>query len=304
MKLGFVSAILADLSFEEVITFASDNGFSCVEFLCWPVGKAERRYAGVTHIDVARADDNTIKYIKDFTKEKGVEISALGYYPNPLDPDPEKREFYAEHIKKVIKTASRLGLKTMNTFVGRDKNKSVEENLKMFKEVWAPIVKYAEENNVQIGIENCPMLFTNDEWPGGCNLATTPAIWRQMFEIIPSKNFGLNYDPSHLLWQQIDYIKPLYEFKDRIFHIHIKDCKIFKDKLNECGIMAVPLAYHSPKLPGFGDIKWGKFISALTDIRYSGCTVIEVEDKAFEDTLDDRKKSLLLSKKYMSQFII
>lgn len=304
MKLGFVSAILADKSFEEVMSFASENGFSCVEVMCWPLGKAERRYAGVTHIDVSELDDARARYINEFIKQKGVEISALGYYPNPLDPDKEKREFYTEHIKKIIKAARRLGLGNVNTFIGRDQTLNVEDNLKLFKEVWTPIIKCAEEYNVKIGIENCPMLFTKDEWPGGKNLATTPAIWRRMFEEIPSECFGLNYDPSHLLWQQMDYIKPIYEFKDKIFHIHIKDAKIFKDKLDQVGVLATPLEFHSPKLPGLGDVNWGRFISALTDIRYKEAACIEVEDKAFEDSLESREYSILLSKRYMNQFII
>lgn len=304
MKLGFVSAILADLSFEEVIDFASQKGFSCVEVLCWPLGKAERRYAGVTHIDISELSDEKIAHIHKYLKNKGVEISALGYYPNPLDPDPQKREFYIEHIKKVIKAANKLGLKNMNTFIGRDKNKNVQDNFEMFKDIWPPIVKYAQEYNIKIGIENCPMLYTNDEWPGGNNLATTPDIWKRMFEEIPSENFGLNYDPSHLLWMQMDYIKPIYEFKDKLFHIHIKDAKVYKDKLDQVGVMAPPLEFHAPKLPGLGDIRWGEFISALHDIRYKGAVCIEVEDRAFEDTLEDRKDSVELSKKYISQFMV
>ncbi len=304
MKLGFVSAILEELNFEKVVDFAAVNNFSCIEMACWPEGKAERRYAGVTHINVDELDDSKVSYIKNYVREKGVEIASLGYYPNPLDGDAEKREFYIEHIKKVIKAANKLGISNINTFIGRDHTKNVQENLKMFKEIWPPIVKFAEEYNVKIGIENCPMLFTNDEWPGGKNLATTPAIWRIMFEDIPSENFGLNYDPSHFIWQQIDYIKPIYEFKDKIFHVHIKDGKVYKDKLDEVGIMATPLEFFEPKLPGLGDVNWGKFISALTDIRYKGWICIEVEDRAFENTIEDKKKSLILSKKYIDQFII
>lgn len=303
MKLGFVSAILGDLGFEEVINYASENGFSCVEMMCWPIGKAERRYAGVTHIDVDGMDEKRATYINDYTKSKGVEISALGYYPNPLDPDAEKSTFYVEHIKKIIKAANILGVKTVTTFIGRDKNKTVEENLIKFKEVWTPIIKTAEENNVRIAIENCPMIFTKDEWPGGLNLATTPDIWRKMFKLIPSRNFGLNYDPSHFVWQQIDYIKPIYEFKDRIFHVHFKDIKIYKDKLNDVGIMAMPLQYISPKLVGLGDVDWGKYVSALTDIGYRGFACIEVEDKAFEDSLDSIKESITISRNYIRQFI-
>ena len=303
MKFGFVSAILGDLDFEQLVSYAGENGFSCVEIMCWPVGKAERRYAGVTHIDVAELDEKKAKQINEFLKLKGIEISALGYYPNPLDPDEEKSRFYIEHIKKIIIAAQMLGIHTVTSFIGRDKNKTVEENLKRFEEVWAPMIHFAEEHRVRIAIENCPMLFTKDEWPGGLNLATTPAIWRKMFSAIPSPNFGLNYDPSHFIWQQIDYIKPIYEFKDRIFHVHFKDIKVYKDKLDQVGSMAAPLEYISPKLPGLGDVDWGKFISALTDIGYRGPACIEVEDKAFEDSLDSRKKSIILSRNFMKHYL-
>ena len=304
MKLGFVSAILGDLSFEEMIDFAAENGFECVEVACWPKGKAERRYAGVTHINADEVDEAKAAYINDYCAKRGVEISALAYYPNTMDPDLEKRAVYIEHLKKLIKAAKLLGIGTVNTFIGRDPKKNVDENIEIFKEVWPPIIAFAEENGIRIGIENCPMLFTNDEWPGGQNLMTTPAIWRRLFEIIPSRNFGLNYDPSHFVWQQIDYIRPIYEFKDRIFHVHYKDIKIYPEKLADVGIMATPLQYMSPKLPGLGDVDWGKYVSALTDIGYDGCTCIEVEDKAFEGSLDAVKKSLRLSRDYMRQFVI
>ncbi|NSW95483.1 MAG: sugar phosphate isomerase/epimerase [Bacteroidales bacterium] len=304
MKLGFVSAILPELSFRELIDFASEQGFACVEVCCWPVGKAERRYAGVTHIDVDTLDQHQADEIKDYLALKGVEISGLGYYPNPLDPDPERRRFYIDHIMKVIDASAMLGVNRINTFIGRDKNRSVEDNFEEFMKVWPEIIWHAGEKNVKVGIENCPMIFTRDEWPGGNNLATTPVIWRRMFSEIRSDHFGLNYDPSHLLWQQMDYVKPLYEFKDKIFHIHLKDAKVYRDKLNEVGIMATPLEFHSPKLPGLGDIDWSTFISALNDIRYNGPVCIEVEDKSFEGSLEDRKNALVLSRRYLKQFIV
>lgn len=304
MKLGFVSAILDTYTFEEMIDFASENDFECVEVACWPKGKAERRYAGVTHINVDELDDNKITYIKDYCSKKNVALSSLAYYPNTLDPDLEKREAHVNHIKKLIVASNKLNIGVVTTFIGRDQNKTVEENLEIFKEVWTPIIKLAEENKVKVAIENCPMLFTNDQWPGGQNLATTPAIWRQMFTAIKSDYFGLNYDPSHFVWQQIDYIKPLYEFKDKIFHVHYKDIKVYKDKLDDVGIMATPLQYMSPKLPGLGDVNWGKYVSALTDIGYKGNTCIEIEDKAFESSDEEIQKSLLLSQKYLKQFVI
>jgi len=303
MKLGFVSAILPELTFDELIDYAASLGYKCVEVCCWPVGKAERRYAGVTHIDVDIINKVSASKINAFLKKKGVEISGLGYYPNPLDPDVNKSRFYTEHIKKVIDAAAMLGVNNMNTFIGRDKNKSVEDNFKSFSKVWKPLIRYAESKKVKVGIENCPMIFTNDEWPGGLNLATTPAIWRRMFSEIKSDYFGLNLDPSHLCWQQMDYIKPVYEFRDKIFHVHLKDAKVHRDKLDDVGIMATPLEFHTPKLPGLGDINWSSFISALNDIRYTGAVCVEVEDKTYEGSLENRKYSLQLSKRYLGQYI-
>jgi len=147
------------------------------------------------------------------------------------------------------------------------------------------------------------MFFTLNEWPAGHNLASSPAIWRRMFDEIKSDHFGLNYDPSHLLWTQMDYIKPLYEFKDKLFHLHFKDAKVHRDRLDDVGILATPLEFHSPKLPGLGDIDWSKLVSALNDISYMGSACIEVEDKAFEESLEDRKYSLVLSKRYLSQYL-
>lgn len=304
MKLGFASAILPEQSFEYVIDLASANGFSCVEVMCWPIGKAQRRYAGVTHIDMNTLTNEKAKQINEYLEQKAIHISAIGYYPNPLDSDLKKREIYINHIKTLIKGAPRLGVDTITTFIGRDPKKSVKENMLEFKKVWPDIIKFAKDNGVRIAIENCPMLFTMDEWPGGKNLATTPKIWNEMFSIIDSDNFGLNYDPSHLLWQQMDYIKPIYDFTEKLFHVHIKDAKIYPDKLNNVGILAAPLDFHSPKIPGLGDIDWGKFVSALTDVKYSGNIVIEVEDKAFEDTLEDRIIAIKQSKKYIEQFIL
>jgi len=304
MKLGFVSAILDTYNFEEMIDTASKLGFECVEVACWPSGKAERRYAGVSHIDVDNTSADYVTYVKDYCAKKNVEISSLAFYPNTMDSNLEKRAANIEHLKKVINMSALLGVNMVTTFVGRMQEKTVEENIEEFKKAWPEIIKFAEEKGVKIGIENCPMLFTNDQWPGGQNLATTPAIWRELFSIIDSPNFGLNYDPSHFVWQMIDYIKPLYEFKDKIFHVHYKDIKIYHDKLDEYGIMATPLKWMSPKLPGLGDVDWGKYVSALTDIGFDGYTCIEVEDKAFEGTKEKVEQSLILSKRYMEQFVI
>lgn len=303
LQLGFVSAILADYSFEQVIDFASDNGFSCVEIMCWPKGKAERRYAGVTHIDVDALDAETIEHIKDYLTKKNVFISGLGYYPNPLDPDPEKSAFYLNHIQKVIKAAKLLDIPVVNTFIGRHPAKTLKDNLALFSELWKPIIALAEQERIKIGIENCPMLFTYDEWPGGKNLAISPSVWQEMFSIFPSDWFGLNFDPSHLIWQQMDYLTPLKDFSSKLFHIHLKDAKVYKDKLDKVGILATPLEYHSPKLPGLGDVNWKKFLTQLKNVGYSGAVVIEFEDKDYESSEELIVKGLLKTHKYISKYL-
>lgn len=303
IKLGFVSAILAEQTFEQVISFAGATGYACVEIMCWPIGKAERRYAGVTHINVAGLSKARIGEIQSLLSQNGVTISALGYYPNPLEAYKQNASRYVTHLKKVIDAANRLGLENVNTFIGRDHTANIEDNFKRFKKVWPPIIRHAEKRRVRIGIENCPMFFTDDEWPGGKNLASSPAIWRRMFKEIPSANFGLNYDPSHLVWQFMDYIKPIYEFKNRIFHVHIKDVKVLRDELNDVGILANPVAFHRPKLPGLGEVDWGRFFSALTDIGYKGPACVEVEDRSYEGSLKVRQKSLVQSREYLKQFL-
>ncbi|MDA0839672.1 MAG: sugar phosphate isomerase/epimerase [Planctomycetota bacterium] len=303
MQLGFVSAILPDLSLQEVLSFAADQQYDCVEVMCWPKGKAERRYAGVTHIDVSSFKKSDAKKVIELCETTGVSISGLGYYPNPLAPDRQEAGVYLSHLKKVITAAERLELNQVNTFVGRDWTKSTDENWPRFQQVWKPLVKFAGVRGVRIGIENCPMLFSGDEWPGGKNLAVSPAVWRRMFEEIPDENFGLNYDPSHLVWQQMDYIRPLWEFAARISHVHAKDVRVDRERLNEVGILATPLEYHSPKLPGLGEIDWGRFFSVLGDTGYSGPVCVEVEDRAYEGSLEARKRSLRQSAKYLRQFI-
>jgi len=303
MQLGFVSAILPDQSLEEVFATAAELGYDCVELMCWPVGKAERRYAGVTHVDVSDFDSAKAESVNALAEKFGVSISGLGYYPNALSPDADESEKTIDQIQKVIAAAATLGVCRMNTFIGRDWTKSVEDNWARFETVWKPIIQQADDLGVNVGIENCPMLFTDDEWPGGKNLAISPAVWRRMFETIPNSNFGLNFDPSHFVWMHMDYLKPLREFANRIFHVHAKDVRVDRHLLDDVGILATPLQYHSPKLPGFGDVDWGRFLSVLGDTGYNGPVCVEVEDRAFEDSLESRRLSLKQSHTYLRNFI-
>ena len=300
MQLGFVSAILGDLSLEEVLAFASDEGFPCVELMCWPPGQADRKYAGVTHLDATNFTDDTAAHIRDLVRIHGVRISGLGYYPNPLDPDPAHRQTVVEHLKKVIRAAPKVGVRVVNTFIGRDPCAPLAANLELARQVWPPIVAEAEAAGVRIGIEHCPMLFSDDEWPGGKNLAVSPAVWRTLFELFPGGTVGLNFDPSHLVWQFIDCGRAVREFGGHIVHVHAKDERIDHERLYEVG--ALGLGWHKPKLPGLGDVTWGEFFAALTDAGYDGPVCIEVEDRAYEDSLDARKRALRQSRKFLEPF--
>ncbi len=302
MDLGFVSAILGDLTLEAVFEFAARTGYSCVEVMCWPVGRVERRYAGVTHLDVTQFSVDEVRRVKELEQRTGVAVCALGYYPNPLAPDAREAAVAVEHLQRVMTAAAQLGV-GINTFIGRDPWKTIDDNWPRMLETWRPLVRTAEDLGVRIGIENCPMLFTADEWPGGKNLATSPAIWRRLFTDIPSSNLGLNYDPSHVVWQHMDYLSPINEFADRIFHIHAKDARIERQRLDDVGILAYPNAFHTPRIPGLGDIDWEQFFSRLTDAHYRGPVCVEVEDRAFEGTLENRQQALRQSAAFLRQFV-
>lgn len=301
MQLGFVSAILGDQSLEEVFALAAGEGYSWVELMCWPPGIADRRYAGVCHVDVSNFNDKQAEKIKDLVQKHKVRISALGYYPNPLDPDNAQRQSAVTHLKKVISAAPKIGVGVVNTFIGRDPARSVESNWHTLRATWPELIRHAEVMQVSLGIENCPMLFTADEWPGGKNLAVSPAVWRKLFGEFTSTRLGLNFDPSHLVWQHIDYVRCIREFGKRIVHVHAKDTRIDPDRLYEQGTLG--LGWHTAKLPGLGDVDWGRFFSALSDTGYRGPVCVEVEDRAYEGSLDERKRALRQSRRFLSQFV-
>ena len=303
MQLGFVSALLADLSLEEVLKSASKIGYDCIEVMCWPPGGPDRKYGGVTHIDCTDFSQGQADDILSLCEKHGVHLSALGYYSIPLSADREQAEVAQTHLRKVMDAAPLLGLDCVNTFIGANHTLSLEENLQQFELQWPALIQHAQQCGVKIGIENCPMLFA-DTWPSGLNLARTPAIWRRMFETIPAENFGLNYDPSHLVMQLMDPIEPIYEFGKKIFHTHAKDMRIDKQRLDDVGSLVVPMERSTAKIPGLGDIDWGKWVGALTDVGYQGPVCVEVEDEAFTQDLDARIRSLQISYNVLRPLIV
>jgi sugar phosphate isomerase/epimerase len=305
MKLGLLTAALPQLSLEDCIDWAATNGFGMIEIACWPASSDKaRRYAGVCHIDVATLSDERAGEIRALLDARGLAISSLAYYPNNLHPDPEHRREVHNHLRKVILAAEKLGVEVVGTFVGRDQTRSVPENLALFRKEWPGLVAFAAEHHVKIAIENCPMIFSNDEWPGGTNLAYSPAIWREMFRIIPDSNFGLNLDPSHLVWQMIDYERAVYDFKDRIFHVHAKDMEINREGLYQQGVMSVGIGWQIPRLPGLGEVRWDRFISALYAVGYDFALSIEHEDRKFEGDIDLVKRGFLLARNVLAPYLV
>src|SRR3954454_168048 len=294
VKLGLLTAAFPDLTLEQVAKWAADERFQALEIACWPAaGGEQRRYAGVCHIDVDSLDPDEVHGILE---RHGLAISALAYYPNNLHPDDAHREQVNGHLRKVIDAAQRLGVATVGTFVGNDKDRPLPENLERFRSIWPPLVEYAGERGVKIAIENCPMIFSWDEWPGGTNLAWSPAIWDEMFSAIPEANFGLNLDPSHLVWLQIDYERAVYDYGSRIFHAHAKDLEIRREGVYRHGTFSGGIGWQVPRLPGLGEVDWSRFVAALSAVGYEHVLSLEHEDRKFEGAQELVERGFVLAR--------
>ncbi len=303
MKLGLLTAPFPEMPLEEVADWAAANGFESLEICCWPKSEgATRRYGGITHIDVDGLTQEAADEISSMLASKGLTVSALGYYPNPLNPDPTHRELVQGHIKKVITAAAMMGVPVVSTFIGADASKTQDENWEAAKVEWPHIVEHAKASDVKIAIENCPMIFSQDEWPSGHNVAYSPRIWRKMYAEF-GETVGMNLDPSHLVWQMIDIERVIAEFGDRIYHVHAKDLEIDRDGLYENGIMSGGIGWQVPRLPGLGEVDWRKFMSALYRAGYTGDITVEHEDRQFEATDDLIKSGFLMARDLLRPYI-
>jgi sugar phosphate isomerase/epimerase len=303
MKLGLLTAPFPEMPLTDVADWAAGNGFSMLEVCCWPSDAgATRRYGGICHIDVDGLTDAQAETIVGDLAGRGIEISGLGYYPNPLHQDPEHRAAVSDHLMKVITAAAKMDVPVVNTFIGADQTKTQAENWATARDIWHPIVDHAASSGVRIAIENCPMIFSNDEWPSGHNLAYSPAMWRTMFEEF-GDTVGLNLDPSHLIWQMIDIERVVNEFGERIYHIHAKDLEIDEEALYENGILSLGMGWQVPRLPGLGDVDWQRFFSALYRVGYDYVICVEHEDRKFEADDDLIKRGFLLARDVLSPYI-
>ena len=303
MRLGFLTAPLSDMPLMEIAEWAGANGFESLEIACWPqaTGTA-RRYAGTSHIDVADLSESRATEIVDEVASHGLSISGLGYYPNPMHPDREVREAAIAHQKLVISAAAKMGVPYFNTFMGGDASKHVDANWETALEIWPEIVAHANDNGVKITIENCPMIFSHDEWPGGHNIAWSPYVWRRIIEKWGG-TIGLNYDPSHLVWLMIDQERFIREFGPHILHVQAKDVQIDRDGLYERGSLSSGIGWQIPRLPGLGEANWARIFAALWRAGYDGDVIIEHEDRDFEGSDELVKRGFLLARDILRPYI-
>lgn len=303
MKLGLLTAPFESVDLMDVAAWSGANGFSALEIACWPSsGGEQRRYAGTSHINVDGLDANQAKEIRDSLNGYGLAISGLGYYPNPLHADAEHRDEVIGHLKKVITAAGLMGVPVVNTFVGGDRTLTIDDNWERAIGIFSPIVDHARDAGVRLCFENCPMIFSYDEWPGGHNIAYSPKIWRRIFEQWGDA-VGMNFDPSHLIWQFIDQTRFIKEFGPHIAHVHAKDLMVDHDGLYENGIMSAGMGWQVPRLCGLGDVDWSNFFSGLYRAGYDGPVIIEHEDRLFEGTDDKVKRGFLLARDVLQPFI-
>jgi sugar phosphate isomerase/epimerase len=304
MKLGFLTAPFPETPLMEVADWAAGNGFEVLEIACWPRSTGPtRRYAGTSHIDVVSASESQLRDIRSEIEGKGLSISGLGYYPNPLHPDPETRRQMIDHVKAVIVAAGRMGIPLMNTFMGGDAQKTTDENWEEALRVWPDIVKHAQDNGVKLTIENCPMIFSRNEWPAGNNIAWSPYIWRRIIEQWGG-TIGLNYDPSHLVWLMIDQERFIREFGPHILHFQAKDVLIDRDGLYERGSLSSGIGWQIPRLPGLGEAPWSKIFAALYRTGYAGDCIIEHEDRDFEGSDELVKRGFLLARNVLLTYCV
>jgi sugar phosphate isomerase/epimerase len=296
MKLGFLTAPFPQAPLSEVADWAAGAGFEVLEIACWPrTSGPTRRYAGTSHIDVATLSALQAMELVDEIAGKGLAISGLGYYPNPLHPDPAHRAMVIDHLKAVMVAASRMGVPLVNTFMGGDAAKTPDQNWEEALRVWPDIVGFAQDQGVKVTLENCPMLFSYDEWPGGHNIATSPRMWRRILEQWGG-TIGLNFDPSHLVLQTIDTGRFLREFGPHVLHFQAKDLMIDRDGLYERGSFSNGIGWQIPRIPGLGDVDWRVVFSELYRASYAGDCIIEHEDRRFEGTDEKVKQGFLIAR--------
>ena len=273
MKVGFLTGALGKAPLTDVFSFAKSIGAQSVE-----LGYAPYK-----------------ERASEIARENGITISALGFYANYLDPDPKKREANLQKAKAAVDFASENGIGLFCTFVGRDPWKDIPDNLSLLDQDFAPLVDYADERNVRVAFENCPM----ETFPTGTNFAYSPEIWDEIFKRVPK--VGLELDPSHLVWQGIDYVKAARDYAPRVLHVHAKDTEVLTDRLSRVGIFGK--GWWRYRIPGWGSINWRAFITALREGGYDGALDVEHEDPVYGGSDEMVRVGLKLGVSYLSSLV-
>jgi sugar phosphate isomerase/epimerase len=303
MQLGILTAPFPDTPLADVADWAAGAGFEALEIACWPAAGAEtRRYAGTAHLPVETMTEARGSEIMEMLSRKGLAVSGLGYYPNPLHADAGHREAVIGHLRKVIDAAAMMGVRVVNTFVGGDRALGVDQNWTRAVEILSPVVDHARDRGVTLAFENCPMIFSADEWPGGHNIAYAPRIWRRIFDTWGDA-VGMNYDPSHLVWQMIDQGRFVREFGPRMVHVHAKDLMIDRDGLYDNGILSAGIGWQVPRMPGLGEVDWPGFFAGLYRAGYDGPIIIEHEDRRFEGSDKRIRRGFALARDVLRPFV-
>lgn len=303
MQLGILTAPFADTPLSDVADWAAGAGFQALEIACWPAAGGERRrYAGTAHLPVEDMTRARGTEIMGMLAARGLSVSGLGYYPNPLHAEAAHREAVIGHLKQVITAAGMMGVKVVNTFLGGDRALTADENWSRAEEIFAPIVAHARDRGVTLAFENCPMIFSRDEWPGGHNIAYAPRIWRRIFDTWGAA-VGMNYDPSHLVWQMIDAARFVREFGGRMVHVHAKDLMIDRDGLYDHGILSAGIGWQVPRMPGLGEVDWPGFFAGLYRAGYDGPIIIEHEDRDFEGSDERIRRGFALARDVLGPYV-
>jgi sugar phosphate isomerase/epimerase len=280
MYVGILTAPFSKDPLEHVAAFACEYGFGGLEIVAGP---------GSKHIDLTNFTQENADHVKSLMERRALLISSLAAYVNNTDADPEKRAANNDTVRKAIDAAALLGVGTVCTLAGhpvpgKSRMQTIEEDC---AEVFTPLVEYAERKGVRLALEN--WYATNIQ-----NLAH----FEKIFEVVPGKNFGLNYDPSHLMWQDIDYIYGVEKFADRIFHTHAKDTEVNETRKRWVGNQH-DAGWWRYVIPGLGKVRWGEYLAALRANGYNDVLSIEHEDGTV-----DREEGFLMGKKYLEQFFI
>jgi sugar phosphate isomerase/epimerase len=278
VDIGLLTAPLREKPLEWVVEFARENGFGALEVVAGP---------GSTHLDTASASQADLDSVRKLIDQSGIRISSLAWYANLLDPDGERQQAMAQDMKGVIDAAASLGVEVVCTLAGmpmpgKDRMATIEED---FPGVFGPLTEYAGERDIGLAFEN--WFATNIQ-----NLAH----WERVFEVVPAANLGLNYDPSHLLWQGIDYLEAAEQFRDRIFHAHAKDTEVKQHVLRRLGNQSMEWWRYC--IPGYGEVDWGVLIARLRDVGYDNVLSIEHEDRAF-----GVEEGFIKGQRYLAQYV-